>query len=96
MTVADPTLARSSRISGGARGRGGEGRVKGATRSSMVVATGCIFSSRFIRDWAWAALEALALNRSTKAWRWARSASCLALADSCSRAFSARAFSKAS
>ena len=37
---------------------GGEGRVKGATRSSMVVATGSILARRFIRDWAWAALEA--------------------------------------
>ncbi|MNS68582.1 hypothetical protein D3C72_1018660 [compost metagenome] len=70
--------------------------MKGATRSSMVVETGSILARRFIRDWAWAALEALALKRSTKACRWARSASCLALADSCRRAFSARAFSNMS
>jgi hypothetical protein len=62
----------------------------------MVVAIGSILASRFMRDWAWAAFDAEALKRSTKLWRWARSASCFCLVEAWRRDFSARRFSKSS
>ena len=52
--------------------------MNGATRSSSISAIGAILASRFMRDCACAALDALALKRSTKVCRCARSASCLA------------------
>ncbi|MNI41978.1 hypothetical protein D3C73_962470 [compost metagenome] len=70
--------------------------MKGATRSSGGSSMRCIFSSRLTRDWAWVALEALALKRSMNFCRWARSASCLDLLASIRRSFSARVFSKVS
>ena len=86
----------SSRISGGASGRAGEGSVKGATRSAETAATGSSLASRFMRDCACAALLALARKRSTKLCRCARSASCLTRVAACSRAFSATRRSKSS
>ena len=71
--------APSSRISGGASGRSGEGRVKGATRSSIIAGDrlqlGQPSSGATGPGWP---CEALARKRSTKDCRWARSASCLA------------------
>ena len=70
--------------------------MNGETRSSTMAEIGSSLASRFMRDCACAALLALARKRSTKLCRCARSASCLARDADCSRAFSARRFSKSS
>ena len=64
------------------------------TSSSISPAIGTILASFFTRDWAWRALVALALNRSMKLCRCARSASCFTLALACSIRFSESCLAK--
>ena len=60
-------------ISGGASGRSGEGKLNGSDLLVHHRGIGSIFASLFMRDWACAALLALARKRSTKPCRCARS-----------------------
>jgi hypothetical protein len=54
----------------------GSGKVKTVRASSSGRRIVSILASILTRDWACLALDALALKRSTKAWRWARRSSC--------------------